>query len=151
METLTKITELLKAKGLQQKDLTSFLGVKNSAYTDWKAGKSKSYIKYLYQIARFLDTTPEYLKGESETVHQIDKKEKAPETGKIIVKNAFGTITMAVTKEEAEIIQAYRSYPEVGKKIVRRTLGLEGISPDAATAAYGGKNTQVGKKKNYEE
>ena len=131
METLTKITELLKAKGLQQKDLTSFLGVKNSAYTDWKAGKSKSYIKYLYQIAKFLDTTPEYLKGESK---KIDIKEKTP-------------MPTGVSESDLELLAAYHSKPEMHEAI-KKLLGISDKKEKTATfpvrvAARSGKDYSI--------
>lgn len=66
MEVLTRILSLLDQKKKQQKDLADFLGINKNNITDWKSGKSKSYNKYLYQIAAYLNTTPEYLKGETD-------------------------------------------------------------------------------------
>lgn len=63
---LSRIIELQKNRGIQQKQLCELLGINNSVFTDWKSGKCKSYTKYLYQIASILGTTPEYLRGEAE-------------------------------------------------------------------------------------
>ena len=72
MDILNNILKLLEKQGKSQKDLTDFLGVQKNCVSDWKAGRSKSYSKYLYQIAVFLGTSVEVLKGETET------KEKTP-------------------------------------------------------------------------
>ena len=75
MSTLDKILELMKKNNIGNKDLALPLGLTPQAITDWKAGRSKSYTKYLYQIAEFFNTTPEYLKCESDDI--FPKTEKA--------------------------------------------------------------------------
>lgn len=61
MLIINKITQLLSEKELTQKDLTDYLDVDKSTFSQWKSGKSQSYTKYITQIADFLDTTPSYL------------------------------------------------------------------------------------------
>lgn len=61
MGILDRISYLLKADNKEQKDLTNFLGLNNVAFSDWKAGKSKSYLKYLIEIAEFFDVSIDYL------------------------------------------------------------------------------------------
>ena len=61
MSTFDKIDALLKQQKRKQKELTDFLGVTNNAYTDWKAGRIKSYTKHLSKIADFLGVTVDYL------------------------------------------------------------------------------------------
>lgn len=63
MYTLNKILELLDKQGKQQKDLAEFLGINKNNITDWKSGKSRSYTKYLPQIATFLGVSVDYLVG----------------------------------------------------------------------------------------
>lgn len=63
MGIVDKILFLLDKKGLNQKDLTDYLGVKKSVFSSWKSGKSVSFNKYINQIASFLGTTPDYLWG----------------------------------------------------------------------------------------
>lgn len=65
-ETLKRILSILKTQNKQQKDLAEFLGISNKTVSSWVSGLNKSYKKYLYQIAAFLGTTPEYLRGEAE-------------------------------------------------------------------------------------
>ncbi|SDA20044.1 Bacteriophage CI repressor helix-turn-helix domain-containing protein [Ruminococcus sp. YE71] len=59
MDILNRITELLGDK--EQQELTDYLKLQKSAYTDWKAGKSKSYRKYLIEIAEYFGVSIDYL------------------------------------------------------------------------------------------
>ena len=64
---LSRITDLLIQKGISQKQLLQQLGLTRGIYTEWKANRSDSYLKYIDQIAVFLETSPTYLlRGESE-------------------------------------------------------------------------------------
>lgn len=58
---LAKILYGLKTKGLSDSEFAKRLGLSRSAITDWKNGKTKSYMRYIPQIAENLDVTPEYL------------------------------------------------------------------------------------------
>jgi transcriptional regulator with XRE-family HTH domain len=61
--TLNKILELLEKNNVKQKDLTDYLGISKNAFTNWKGGFSKSYIKHLPQIAEFFNVSVDYLLG----------------------------------------------------------------------------------------
>ena len=98
---------------ISNKDIAIQLGVNQQIVTDWKNGKSKSYTKYLYQLADILEVSVEYLKGET------DIKEKIPKTGRINAENTFETIMMTITEEEAKLILAYRRHPELHAAIHR--------------------------------
>ena len=69
---LDRIKELSKKKGWPLTFLSSKLGLAASYFTDVKNGKTKISDDRLITIADILDTTPEYLKGET------DVKEKTP-------------------------------------------------------------------------
>lgn len=66
MDTLDKISALLKEQGKTQKELTDYLGLTKNAYTSWKSGTNKSYLKHLPQIAEFFDVSVDYLLGKTE-------------------------------------------------------------------------------------
>lgn len=59
LDILDRITVLLDGK--DQKELTEYLGLKNVAFSEWKSGKSKSYRKYLIEIANFFNVSIDYL------------------------------------------------------------------------------------------
>ena len=66
MPTLDVISNLLAESSKTQKELCEYLGVKKQAFTDWKNGKSTSYLKYLPQIAEFFGVSVDYLLGKEE-------------------------------------------------------------------------------------
>lgn len=74
LDTIDKIVELLNEQGYSQKDLTDYLGIKKSVFSAWKSKKSKSYNKYISQIAVFFGVTPtELLDWESQSVSYGDR------------------------------------------------------------------------------
>ena len=66
MSTIDKICEKLAECGKTQKDLTDYLGLKKSAFSSWKSGKTKSYLRYIKQIADFLGTSVDNLLSEED-------------------------------------------------------------------------------------
>lgn len=71
LDILNNILRLMYEKSIPQKQLADYLGIKNYQISEWKNGKTKSYMKYLPEIAKFLGVTMDEL---SDTA-----KEKAPE------------------------------------------------------------------------
>ena len=68
MDTLDKIIEQLAIQGKRQKDITDYLGIKETAFAEWKKGKSLSYkSKHIGKIAEYLNVTPDYLLGKSDS------------------------------------------------------------------------------------
>lgn len=59
MNILDRIIDLLGTA--DQKQLTDYLGLKKTAFTDWKSGKSNSYRKYLVEIADYFKVSLDYL------------------------------------------------------------------------------------------
>lgn len=51
---LERIISFMKEKGIKQKELTASLGLKESAFSEWKKGKTHSYRKYMKEIAAIL-------------------------------------------------------------------------------------------------
>lgn len=65
MSTIDKIFYLLEVKNLQQKQLTDYLGIDKSIATQWRTGQSKSYTKYISQIANFFEVSVDYFFSEN--------------------------------------------------------------------------------------
>lgn len=63
MDTLYRIKSLLKEQGKTQKELTDYIGIEKSVFSDWKKGKSKSYKKYIAEIAEFFGVSTDSLLG----------------------------------------------------------------------------------------
>lgn len=65
MNTLSNIETLLKIQKKTQKELCDFLGINGQAFTNWKNGNSKSYKKYLPEIAKFFNVSVDAIVCES--------------------------------------------------------------------------------------
>lgn len=63
MNTLEKISQLLKQQNKKQKDLTDYLGLTKNSFSNWKNGNNNSYIKHIGKIAEFLNVSTDYLLG----------------------------------------------------------------------------------------
>lgn len=66
MDTLNRIIDLMKLKNCDNQMLASALGLNRQVVTDWKAERSKSYMKYLPQIADYFGVTVDYLLGKTD-------------------------------------------------------------------------------------
>lgn len=77
MDILDRIIELLGDR--DQKELTKYLGLNNVAFSEWKSGKSKSFRKYLIEIADFFNVSLDFLVFGKETsnIKNITEDEKA--------------------------------------------------------------------------
>lgn len=63
MDILIKILDKLNEQNKSQKDLTDFLGIHSNNFTNWKNGRNTSYLKYISQIAEYLNVSTDYLLG----------------------------------------------------------------------------------------
>ena len=72
MDTKSRIFELLDEQGLDQKSFAAKVGVSEDTVSNWRRGVSKSYSRYLVQIAQALGTTTADLLGESRSVPDSD-------------------------------------------------------------------------------
>lgn len=66
MNTLEKIEVLIKEMGWSKSEFLRRINLPNSTFTDWKAGRHKSYEKHLPEIAKTLLTTEDYLLGKTD-------------------------------------------------------------------------------------
>lgn len=60
-QVFERIERLLDDHGKSQQNLLAVLGMNRSTYSNWKLGKSKSYLKHIDEIAGFLEVSPGYL------------------------------------------------------------------------------------------
>lgn len=72
MNTLNKILKELSTTQKTQKELCEFLGIGKQAFSDWKSGKSSSYMKYLPQIADFFGVSVDYLLDKSSPKKELN-------------------------------------------------------------------------------
>ena len=95
MGILDRISKLLGNR--EQRELTTYLGLKSVAFSEWKSGKSKSYKKYLIEIADFFNVSLDYL---------VYGKEKS-------------SPTVDLTADEQELFKIYKGLSIENKARVR--------------------------------
>lgn len=118
-----RVRQLLKEKGIFAKDMLSELGINKNQLTRWEKEGTLPNRAILIAIADFLDTTPEYLIGET------DVKERSPEEH-----------TEEISPDELALIKSYRRNTEEIKKAARAVLGVgeDDYEPDYKLVAFGG-------------
>ena len=102
---LDKITSLLKEQKRTQKELCTFLGLNQVAFSEWKSGKSKSYTKYLPQIAEFFGCSVDDLLGKEQKKEAV-QKDSLNEKQKDEIRHLFDQ--MSPDQQEAFLLDAYR-------------------------------------------
>ena len=66
-EVVSRITDLLIKQGKTQTELLEYLGLHRNNFTEWKAGRKRSYLLYIDEIARYFGVSPTYLlRGEED-------------------------------------------------------------------------------------
>lgn len=65
LHTLHKILDLMWEKGMTEAEFCNAAGINKSAVTDWKKGKTKSYMKHISKIAEVLGVSEDYLLNDS--------------------------------------------------------------------------------------
>ena len=102
--TLEKILNLLKTKGIKDKDFVSAIGLYSSALSEWKSGKSVSYKKHIDKIAEYLGVSVDYLLGRTD-----DPLPKIQIQDKIMVKGDYvGPVNPAEKQWLEAALAAYR-------------------------------------------
>lgn len=76
-EIVSRITEMLMKQGKTQKSLLEHLGLHRNNYSEWKAGRNKSFLLYIDEIARYFNVSPTYLlRGENDENETMLSKEE---------------------------------------------------------------------------
>ena len=104
MEVVDRIFDLVQKKKIEQKEFATLIGTTDKVVSAWRRGRTKSYTKYLPQIAEALDTSVEYLMTGTEA-----KKEP---TG-----NADG-----LSAEEADLLELFRGLSDDEQDLVVRMV-----------------------------
>lgn len=123
MDTLTKIIFLMDEHNYDNQMLASALGLNRQLVTDWKAGRSKSYKKYIYQIAEIFGVTVNYLLGNDEP--EPEEKEKTnPEEPELdeYEKKLLGTFRETTIEGKLRILNAA---DEIKKDIEKNHTGKD--------------------------
>ena len=108
MDTLDKIMLLIKEHKIEQQDLAEFLGINKQTISDWKSGKSKTYLKYIQTISDYFNVSTDYLLGKT------DAKNPPAETEGLI----FHIKDDNLRAEVDELVSIYLSLDNAGRTLV---------------------------------
>ena len=61
MNTVERILQLIHEKGINEKTFLDDIGINKSSLWNWKGNITVSYLKYIIQIAKYLNVTTDYL------------------------------------------------------------------------------------------
>ena len=116
---MERISDLLSEKKISQKQFMADLKLSTATFSEWKAGRVKSYKKYIEEIADYLGVSVDYLLGRTDDPHPaisnddvknaIDEyvKSKGKQSTVIRYNGKEQTYeTLDMTDEEWEIAQA---------------------------------------------
>ena len=106
-EMLNRITKCIGPKHGAIKDLAEHLGVTPNVITNWKNGSSKSYRKYVNELAAYFGVSTDYLlgntekekpliNGDEELTEYLEQLKTRPEM------RILFSLTKNATKEEVE-------------------------------------------------
>lgn len=102
-KVLQRILDKKEELGITDVKMQKDLGIYASAFSEWRSGRSKSYSKYISQIADYLGVSADYLLG-TDTIKVVDEERN------IIV----------LDDDTLEIIRSLRERPEM--KMVFSTM-----------------------------
>ncbi len=105
-----RVRQLLKEKGIFAKDMLSELGINKNQLTRWEKEGTLPNRAILIAIADFLDTTPEYLTGET------DEKRKTAGKPDGISNDDVNALDDALDGLTADELQQVRKYAEFLKQ-----------------------------------
>ncbi|WP_419075882.1 helix-turn-helix domain-containing protein [Ruthenibacterium lactatiformans] len=105
MFDFTRFNDLAKRKGITKLYIATQIGRHQSIFNDWSKGKSVPKPEHLRQVATLLDTTPEYLTGESDDSGLLPEP---PEKQKKLLTEA-SSLSDAELEKALEYIQFLKS------------------------------------------
>lgn len=117
--TITRIVQLIKKANLPEAAFGEALGMGKNTVNNWKAGRSKTYLKKIDSIADYFGVSVDYLLGRTDYPHPVTSNDDVKKAIDEYVKNKGkqSTViryngkeqtyeTLDITDEEWEIAQA---------------------------------------------
>lgn len=123
----TRLRQVMFFKGIRQADIVERTGIEKSKISRYVNGHNKPNAAALTKLAEALDVTPSWLIGEGDDLSGADlsrmSADRFLDTEKI--QNTAPIIAEVITREELDLVVAFRAADETQKQIVRLTLGVK--------------------------
>lgn len=101
---LSRLIELIGDKHGANKELADFLGIQGNNITNWKAGRSDAYKKYLPQIAAYYGVSLDWLSGLSDE-KGIKNPPAVSDEGKL--NEELISLLCQLDQEELKLVDSY--------------------------------------------
>lgn len=128
---LKTILDIKSQKEITDRKFVTDLGISPTSVSEWKAGKSKTYLKYLPMIADYLEIPTDFLYGKMKEINSIKytiEKIDRDNNKEILfspqhvyaydeVKSEKPTDSETTfDKEELNLLRMFRKFNKIGKK-----------------------------------
>ena len=110
MTTVEKIINLLNENNIEQQKFASDIGVTKQSISEWKSGKTKSYMKCIDRIADYFGVTIDYLLS-NETPVSYNISNNSNNGNNIIGRQATGEELKNVDEMALELIKRFNILP----------------------------------------
>lgn len=139
---LEKILMLLRKSGKSEAEFTKGVGIYSSALSEWKKGKTKSYLKHIPKIAEFFGVSVDYLLGLS--VPDIDPTD-VPDESKTGIRTipVLGEVAAGIPIDMVTNIEDYEQistdeFPANGEYYALKIKGdsMDPVIPNGSTVIF---------------
>lgn len=123
---LKTILDIKSQKSITDRKFVTDLGISSTSVSEWKAGKSKTYLKYLPIIADYLEIPIDLLTGKISELNRYSKIKKLNLNDSFVLnevltidklnEKAFTDSETTFDKEEINLIRLFRKFNKTGKK-----------------------------------
>lgn len=100
-----RIKPLFDGSGKTDADLEREIGIGAKKISQWNIGYTKSYTKFIPQIASYFHVSTDYLLGNTDDPAPVGQKESSPQSGEL-------------SQKDAALIKWFRSLPEEKQRAI---------------------------------
>ena len=125
MDTLGRIIELLERNGIEQQEFAGDLGLGKTVVSEWRRGKSKSYMKNLKEISDYFNVSLAYLYCTTNDPINYDDPELIAEHYGPVLEHFKGDMKKTIEFQNVVAADAARDNIQPIKKKLRSAARLE--------------------------
>ena len=128
--TVERIVSVMKSKKITALQFAADLKLNRVVVSDWKSGKSKSYLKHINAIADYLDTPVEYLLGREDLPPENTASQLFDHINTLCLENkiTFAKLERTIGLSNGSISKWSRSSPSVNN--VQKVADYFNVSVD---------------------
>lgn len=109
MTILNRILEQIDEKFSSQKEFEKYMNLRRGIITDWKTGRSESYLKMLNEIAKALDVSVSYLMEGGKAIENDNIEATTSIIKQLLISHNINTLTEEMLEQFEKVIISYKS------------------------------------------